>query len=54
MPSMAIPAPFPLHLRQWRPLLARPDRVFREAMEAKNHGAALGCFNAQAKLAKVL
>jgi hypothetical protein len=35
-------------------LLARLDSVFREAMEAKNHGAALGCLNAQAKLAKVL
>jgi hypothetical protein len=42
MPSMAIRAPFPLRLRQWLPLLARLDRVFREAMEAKNHGAALG------------
>jgi hypothetical protein len=35
-------------------LLARLDTVFRAAMEAKNHGAALGCLNAQAKLAKVL
>jgi thioesterase domain-containing protein len=34
-------------------LLARLDKVFREAMEAKNHGAALGAINAQAKLAKL-
>jgi hypothetical protein len=35
-------------------LLSRLDTVFREAMAAKNHGAALGAINAQAKLAKVL
>jgi len=35
-------------------LLSRLDTVFREAMASKNHGAALGAINAQAKLAKVL
>jgi len=35
-------------------LLARLDTVFRAAMEAKNHGAALGAVNSAAKLAKVL
>jgi hypothetical protein len=34
-------------------LLARLDRVFREAMEAKNHGAALGAVNSAAKLAQL-
>ena len=34
-------------------LLARLDTVFREAMSAKNHGAALGSVNAAAKLSKL-
>jgi hypothetical protein len=34
-------------------LLARLDMVFRQVMEAKNHGGALGAINAQAKLAKL-
>jgi hypothetical protein len=34
-------------------LLSRLDRVFREAMEVKNHGAALGAVNAAAKLAQL-
>jgi hypothetical protein len=34
-------------------LLSRLDTVFREAMAAKNHGAALGAINAAAKLAKL-
>ena len=34
-------------------LLARLDTVFREAMEAKNHGAALGEIKSAAKLAKL-
>jgi len=34
-------------------LLSRLDRVFREAMEARNHGAALGAINAAAKLSKL-
>lgn len=32
-------------------LLARLDTVFREVMEAKNHGEALGAINSAAKLA---
>ena len=31
--------------------LARLDTVFREIMEAKNHGEALGAINSAAKLA---
>jgi hypothetical protein len=31
-------------------LLARFDRVFREAMACQNHGAALGAVNAAARL----
>jgi hypothetical protein len=34
-------------------LLSRLDTVFREAMEARNHGAALGAINAAAKLSKL-
>ena len=34
-------------------LLSRLDTVVREAMEAKNHGAALGAINAAAKLSKL-
>jgi hypothetical protein len=34
-------------------LLSRLDTVFRAAMEAKNHGAALGAVNAAAKLSKL-
>jgi hypothetical protein len=34
-------------------LLSMLDTVFREAMAAKNHGAALGAINAAAKLAKL-
>jgi hypothetical protein len=34
-------------------LLSRLDTVFRAAMEAKNHGAALGAINAAAKLSKL-
>ncbi len=34
-------------------LLSRLDKVFREAMEVKNHGAALGAINAAAKLSKL-
>ena len=34
-------------------LLSRLDLVFRAAMEAKNHGAALGAINAAAKLSKL-
>jgi hypothetical protein len=33
--------------------LARLDAVFRAAMEARNHGAALGAINAAAKLSKL-
>jgi len=34
-------------------LLSRLDTVFREAMAAKNHGAALGAVNSAAKLAQL-
>jgi hypothetical protein len=34
-------------------LLSRLDTVFRAAMEARNHGAALGAINAAAKLSKL-
>ena len=34
-------------------LLARLDTVFREAMAAKNHGAALGAINSAAKLTQL-
>jgi hypothetical protein len=34
-------------------LLSRLDTVFREAMAAKNHGAALGAINSAAKLAQL-
>ena len=34
-------------------LLSRLDTVFRAAMAAKNHGAALGAINAAAKLSKL-
>jgi hypothetical protein len=34
-------------------LLSRLDSVFREAMAAKNHGAALGAPNSAAKLSKL-
>ncbi len=40
-------------VRQIDLLLARLDTVFREAMEAKNHDAALGEINSAAKLAKL-
>ena len=40
-------------VRQIDLLLARLDTVFREAMAAKNHGAALGAINAAAKLSKL-
>jgi hypothetical protein len=34
-------------------LLSRLDTVFRAAMEAKNHGAAVGAVNLAAKLSKL-
>ena len=33
--------------------LARLDTVFRQAMEAKNHGAAMGAVKSAAKLAQL-